>query len=134
MPLAGRASSSRTSIRPDWVFLTEERVISAFRGHLELQGLPTKFWSPQRIRRELPFEEVCAAKLWQRISAEEFKGTSSEVKEHFGIDDAPRKIGQRLALLAKADPTLMVRGKTKGSTTWAWSGRGSEFSDSGSKP
>ena len=98
------------ALRPDWVLLDEQEMIKAFRAHLEAEGLPTRFWSPQRIRRELPFNDARTRDLWQRLRHESVTDmTTSEIKEHFGLVDPVRRLGRSLHHLLRFCDRIRVK-------------------------
>lgn len=106
-----------TAENPGWVLLPEGEVVSAFRAHLELAGLPVRFWTPQRIRRELPYREARAQELWQRAKSDEWTLTATEVKERYGLRASAKDVGAMLATLARATDRLS-RVAITGATRW----------------
>lgn len=98
------------AMRPDWILLGLDEVIDAFRAYLESRGLPLRFWSPQRIRRELPFTGARTRDLWQRLRGEFVdKMTSTEIKEQFGLTDPARRIGVSLTAISRVEPRVTRR-------------------------
>ena len=107
---------------PEWVLWPMERVIDSFRASLTARDLPTKFWSPQRIRRDLPFEGCRTRALWERLQNEIIEGeTATEIKDRLGLIDPTVRLGRSLSALSKVAPELQkktVRGSVVYSLGW----------------
>lgn len=96
--------------RPEWITMTNDEIVDAFRAWLEMRGLATRYWTPQRIRRGLPFTGSRTRGLWERLQRELVRDmTATEMKEAFGLRESPKKIGQALSNLQKVSKRITRR-------------------------
>ena len=94
-------------LNPDWILREMDEIVDAFRAYLDSRGLPTKFWSPQRVQRELPSKGLTAQRVWQRIKDEVVdKDSASEIKARFGLVGSDKSVGVALSKIALVNPNF----------------------------
>lgn len=110
------------ALREDACLMSDEEMRDEFFNWLEASRIGTRFWSVQRMLRELPWDVRAARKVYRESVGQGGWGfddlTASDVTKALKISLPPSKVGRALSILQRTG--VVARRILHGRTLWSF--------------